>query len=404
MGDKKKGDKLSYFVHCLPRFHELIGKSGAVGVYDREKCLIHLNGTKVILPVKAGDPINKKGIVYQAMAEGRRVIRRFGRGSQQSHIGVSIPLKDGEGNAIGAIVASQPIRYDPIFDIVDTAEQIDARNLARRFPARQGQMEIDRLAESFNKMLERLEASFTLERETKEQMRRFIADASHELRTPLTSISGFLEVLLRGAANDPEQLYQALRSMYDEAERLKKLVDDLLYLTKLEQEPQAEFKEGYLDVLLREMEPQLRILAGNRKLDFEIQEQVKCSFDKDRIKQVILNIFHNAIQFTDPEKGQIRITLSRNDNDARIAFQDNGPGISNKHLPNIFNRFYRSDSSRTRKKGCSGLGLTIAKSIVDLHGGSITVTSKKGEGSPFYVRLPLKPKPPAQEAPPASAN
>jgi signal transduction histidine kinase len=397
-----QGDRISYFVHCLPRIHELIGNSGAVGVYDREKCLIHLNGSKVNLPVKAGDPINKKGIVYQAMAEGRRVIRRFGRGSHQSHIGISIPLKDGEGNAIGAIVASQPIRYDPLFDIVDTAEQIDAGNLARRFPARQGQMEIDRLAESFNKMLERLETSFTLERETKEQMRRFIADASHELRTPLTSISGFLEVLLRGAANDPEQLYQALRSMYDEAERLKKLVDDLLFLTKLEQKPRAEFKEGYLDVLLREMEPQLRILAGSRKLAIDIEEQVKCSFDKDRIKQVILNLFHNAIQFTDPKKGRIRIALTRNNNDAQISFQDNGPGISNKHLPNIFNRFYRSDSSRTRKKGGSGLGLTIAKSITDLHGGSITVTSKKGEGSTFHVRLPLQPDSPAPSDPPTS--
>jgi len=147
-------DNIEYFVHCMPRFHELIGKSGAVGVYDREKCLIHLNGTKVVLPVKKGDPINKKGIVYQAMKEGRRVIRKFGREPNTSHIGISIPLKDENGEPIGAIVASQPIRFDPLFDIVDTAEQIDAGNLTKRFPSRQGQMEIDRLAESFNKMLE----------------------------------------------------------------------------------------------------------------------------------------------------------------------------------------------------------------------------------------------------------
>jgi len=102
----------------------------------------------------------------------------------------------------------------PLFNMVDTAEQIDAGNLDRRFPTRQGQVEIDRLAESFNGMLERLEASFEAERETKEQMRRFIADASHELRTPLTSIHGFLEVLLRGAANQPEQLHKSLKSMH----------------------------------------------------------------------------------------------------------------------------------------------------------------------------------------------
>ena len=151
-------------------------------------------------------------------------------------------------------------------------------------------------------------------------------------------------MLLRGAANDPEQLYQALRSMYDEAERLKKLVDDLLYLTKLEQEPQAEFKEGYLDVLLREMEPQLRILAGSRKLAIDIEEQVKCSFDKDRIKQVILNLFHNAIQFTDPKKARSG-SPGRNDS-VRIAFRIT-PRISNS-TP-ISSTFYRA-ILRTRKK------------------------------------------------------
>ncbi|MDY6825596.1 MAG: HAMP domain-containing sensor histidine kinase [Bacillota bacterium] len=392
-------DNIRYFVHCMPRFHELIGKSGAVGVYDREKCLIHLNGTKVVLPVKEGDPINKKGIVYQAMKEGRRVIRKFGREPHTSYIGISIPLKDENGEAIGAIVASQPIRFDPLFDIVDTAEQIDAGNLAKRFPSRQGQMEIDRLAESFNKMLERLETSFAVERETKEQMRRFIADASHELRTPLTSISGFLEVLRRGAADDPEQLYQALTSMYDESERLKKLVDDLLYLTKLEQKPQIELREGSLDALLFDMEPQLRILAGKRKLHLDVKPNIRFNFDRDRIKQVILNLFHNAIQYTDPKKGFIKITLIKKNSGVQLTFQDNGPGISKKHLPNIFNRFYRSDSSRTRKNGGSGLGLTIAKSIVELHGGNISVTSRRGEGSTFYVWLPLKP--PVQKLLPA---
>ncbi|MEN6462484.1 MAG: histidine kinase dimerization/phospho-acceptor domain-containing protein, partial [Syntrophomonas sp.] len=118
----------------------------------------------------------------------------------------------------------------PLSNMVDTTEQIDAGNLDRRFPVQQGQIEIDRLAESFNGMLERLEASFTAERETKEQMSRFIADASHELRTPLTSIHGFLEVLLRGAANQPDQLDKALTSMYGESKRLIKLVQGLLLL------------------------------------------------------------------------------------------------------------------------------------------------------------------------------
>lgn len=277
----------------------------------------------------------------------------------------------------------------PLFNMVDTAKQIDAGNLARRFPTRQGQMEIDRLAESFNGMLERLEASFAAERETKEQMRRFIADASHELRTPLTSIHGFLEVLLRGAANQPDQLNKALKSMHGESERLNKLVHDLLLLAKLDRTPHIDLTEGLLDAVIREMEPQLRILAGNRRLILQIEPNMKCKYNTDKIKQVILNLFHNAVQQTDPEKGHIQISLLGKSNGVQLSVQDNGPGISDSHLPHVFDRFYRSDSSRTRKYGGSGLGLAITKSIVDAHGGTISVESKEGEGCTFNIWLPV---------------
>jgi two-component system OmpR family sensor kinase len=276
----------------------------------------------------------------------------------------------------------------PLFNMVETAEQIDAGNLAKRFPTRQGQMEIDRLAESFNGMLERLEASFQAERETKEQMRRFIADASHELRTPLTSIHGFLEVLLRGAANHPDQLHKALKSMYGESARLNKLVHDLLLLAKLDRTPHMELAEGFLDTVVLDMEPQLRILAGNRKLSLSIESNLKCKYDPDKMKQVILNLFQNAVQHTDPEKGHIQISLTGEKGGVQLTVQDNGPGISEKHLPHVFDRFYRIDSSRARKNGGAGLGLAITKSIVDAHGGTIRVNSKEGEGCIFRVWLP----------------
>lgn len=276
----------------------------------------------------------------------------------------------------------------PLSNMVATAEQIDAGNLARRFPTRQGQMEIDRLAESFNGMLERLEASFAAERETQEQMRRFIADASHELRTPLTSINGFLEVLLRGAASQPDQLQKALRSMQSESARLNKLVHDLLLLAKLDRAPNFELAEGSLDTLILEMEPQLRILAGNRKLSLCLEPDMRCKYDPDKIKQVILNLFQNAVQHTDPEKGYIQISLYGKNKGVQLSVQDNGPGISAVHLPHIFDRFYRSESSRTRKYGGAGLGLSIAKAIVEAHGGTISVVSQEGKGSTFHVWLP----------------
>jgi two-component system OmpR family sensor kinase len=238
-------------------------------------------------------------------------------------------------------------------------------------------------------MLERIHISFEAEREAKEQMRRFIADASHELRTPLTSIHGFLEVLLRGAAdNNPEQLHASLESMLGESTRIKKLVEDLLMLAKLDRAPQLNLKETRLDMLIREMEPQLRMLAGTRKIGFDLTADVKGLYDPDKIKQIILNLFHNAVQHTDHENGEITLILTKDRQHLALKVKDNGPGIAEEHLPHVFERFYRSDSSRTRKYGGAGLGLAITQSLVEAHGGSITVQSKIGQGCMFEVLLP----------------
>jgi len=178
--------------------------------------------------------------------------------------------------------------------------------------------------------------------------------------------------------------------MHSESGRLTKLVHDLLLLSKLDREPRIELKEGFLDNVIQEMEPQLRILADGRKLDLSVEPNMKCKFDMDKMKQVVLNLFHNAVQHTDPEKGHIRISLCGKNNGVQLSFQDNGPGISADHLPHVFDRFYRSDSSRTRKYGGAGLGLAITKSIVNAHGGTINVESQEGEGCIFHIRLPAQ--------------
>jgi two-component system OmpR family sensor kinase len=136
------------------------------------------------------------------------------------------------------------------------------------------------------------------------------------------------------------------------------------------------------------MEPQLSILAGHRELSLNISSGMKCQYNTDQMKQVILNLFQNAVQHTDPENGHIRISLTEKDNEIELSIQDNGPGISKTNLPHVFERFYRSDSSRTRQYGGSGLGLAITQSIVDVHGGTINVISKENEGCTFRVRLP----------------
>lgn len=276
----------------------------------------------------------------------------------------------------------------PLSKMVRAVKKTNAGNLEDRLPVDQGQEEIDHLAVSFNEMLGRLEISFEHERETKEQMRRFIADASHELRTPLTSINGFLEVLLRGAASRPEQLYKALNSMHSESKRIIKLVEDLLLLTKLDRAPELLASESNLSKLIVEMEPQLKVLAGDRTIHFNIAEDVIGLYEPDKLKQVILNLFNNAVQHTDPLSGFIKLSLSVSDRFAKLSVQDNGSGISEENLPLIFDRFYRTDVSRARRTGGAGLGLSITQSIVEAHGGRIEVESQLGTGTVFCVYLP----------------
>lgn len=276
---------------------------------------------------------------------------------------------------------------NPLSRMVETVERTDAGNLAERFPVMQGQQEIDRLAESFNGMLERLEDAFQAEREAKEQMRRFIADASHELRTPLTSIHGFLEVLGRGAADNPQQLHAALSSMHGESKRMKKLVEDLLLLAKLDRKPELHLQETRLDQLLHEMEPHLKMLAQGRKVFFQ-SAPLLCRCDPDKIKQVIYNLFLNAVQHTNPDRGQIHVTLDRAADHAVLLVRDNGTGIPKEHLPHLFERFYRIDESRTRQQGGSGLGLAITQSIIAAQGGSLSVDSTVNLGSEFRAEWP----------------
>lgn len=292
---------------------------------------------------------------------------------------------------IGGLLLFLPILKKtlvPLSSTVDKVGSIDAGKLDERLPVHQGQTEIDRLSVSFNGMLERLQSSFEAEKEAMEHMRRFIADASHELRTPLTSIHGFLEVLLRGAAAQPEQLEKALKSMYGESERINKLVQDLLLLAKLDRSPTFHMKVEALDSVIVDMEPQLRLLAGDRKVRFKIAPDVFIPFNQDKIKQVILNLFHNAVQHTDPLGGVVEVSLDRSGNGAVISVKDNGSGIPEEHLSHLFERFYRVDTSRARKHGGSGLGLAITKSIVDLHHGAIKVESSAGSGSVFRIWLP----------------
>ena len=306
------------------------------------------------------------------------------------HISLSIIILI-MGTILGIAIFNRTLK--PLYNITDTVEGIRVTDLDTRLIEENGQLEIDRLSKSFNIMLSRIQESFQKEQNIKEKMRRFISDASHELRTPLTSIHGFVEVLLRGAAKNEKQLDLALNSILIESERLTKLVSDLLILTRLDQQPVIEIKSENINDLIQEIHPQLQILCKKRKLKLEVEENIKVDINRDQIKQVIFNLIQNAVLHTDENKGVIVIsTYTKKLNDesyAVLKISDNGTGIPEEHIIKIYDRFFRSESHRSREHGGYGLGLSIVKSIIDSNGGKIDVESELNIGTTFFVYLRL---------------
>jgi heavy metal sensor kinase len=265
-----------------------------------------------------------------------------------------------------------------------------AGDLSRRIPfSGSRQDEIGQLVEAFNQTLSRLEQLFTAQR-------RFLADVSHELRTPLTVIKGNVGLVRRYGAADEE----SLAGIEQEVDRLTRLVGDLLLLAQAETgKIPLDLQPVALDTILLEVYQQLRVLAGDRlQVKLVDIDQVQVSGDRDRLKQVLLNLGGNAIKYT-PPGGIIQLGLYQTETQARLVVSDNGPGIPAQDLPHIFERFYRGEKSRTRTRdtGSYGLGLSIAYWIIQNHCGRIEVDSKEWQGTTFCIWLPLdKPAPPAQ--------
>lgn len=293
------------------------------------------------------------------------------------------------GSILGKIIFKYTLK--PLHNVTNTVEKINIEQLNTRLPLETGQLEIDKLSNAFNNMLERIEVSFEKEQYIKEKMRRFISDASHELRTPLTSIHGFVEVLLLGAAKSEKQLNLALNSILIESERLTKLVNDLLLLTRLEQKVQMEIGTEDIGDIIKEVSPQLQILCGERKVELQLKNNVLVKVNRNQIKQVIFNLVQNAVNHTDKNTGTINISIDSSnkfsDNFVVLKIKDNGTGIPKEHIDEIFERFFRSEVHRSRKHGGYGLGLSIVKSIIDAHDGKIEVDSELGVGTSFFIYL-----------------
>ncbi len=223
-----------------------------------------------------------------------------------------------------------------------------------------------------------------------DEQSRFITDASHELRTPLTSLKTELEVNLRDENLDLKQVRQLLKSNLEEVNNLQYLSDNLIKLTQYQKGSEATIEEVNLKEIAESAEKKVANLAKGRNIF--IENRIKDSVitgDKQSLLEVFVIFLDNAIKYS-PEKKTVTLASRKTDHSIEISFKDAGVGIDEKDIPHLFDRFFRADKSRTKGEvGGYGLGLSIAKQIIEKHGGSIGVESQVGKGTTFTVRLPV---------------
>lgn len=275
----------------------------------------------------------------------------------------------------------------PLRDVERTAGAIAAGDLDRRVPAWPRTTEVGQLAHALNTMIGQLQTSVESARSKEEQMRRFVGDASHELRTPLTSVRGYTELYRSGATDDVELV---LTRIDDESRRMSLLVEDLLALTRAEGS-RLELKTVDLLELSLSVASSARAAFPGREVCVknETSSVPVIEGDASRLHQVLLNLISNGLTHGGP-KARVTVSLRLDGDDVVVDVSDDGRGMPPEVAEKVFERFYREDASRSRASGGSGLGLAITKSLVEKHGGTITVTSEEGVGSVFTIRLPRK--------------
>jgi heavy metal sensor kinase len=293
---------------------------------------------------------------------------------------ISIPTSIGVTIIMGYFMARKTLK--PVDQIRRAAVKISSSNLDERIDIKGRKDELGRLAETFNAMIARLKDSF-------QRINQFSIDVSHELKTPLTILKGETEVVLRKDRNN-EEYKNLLQSNLEEIDRMARIIDDLLLLSKADRK---DMKLNIENISLRDLVANvcmsMKIFADSKEITLVVDElaDVRLIGDELKLRRMLWNIMENGIKYT-PKGGVVNISSYTNNGFVCVNVTDNGMGISGEDIKYIFDRFYRADRSRKRESG-SGLGLSISKWIAEAHKGTIEVTSQLSKGSQFLIKLPI---------------
>jgi signal transduction histidine kinase len=271
----------------------------------------------------------------------------------------------------------------PLRDMAQAARRMETGDYTQRVHT-SSRDEVGQLAQAFNRMSAELDQLERLRRD-------LVANVSHELKTPISALRAHLENLLDGVERpDPE----TLQVMLAQSERLGRLVDQLLDLSRLESgDVPLHREEVALAPLVSQVLSEIEVAGAGRSVELEraVPEDLPAVYaDRERIHQVLFNLLDNAVRFT-PAGGRVTVSADRHDGSVDVHVADTGPGIPPEHLPRLFERFYRADPARSQKEGGTGIGLAIARSVVEAHGGRIWADSSPGQGSVFTFELPVAP-------------
>ncbi|MGZ6540110.1 MAG: HAMP domain-containing sensor histidine kinase [Bacteroidia bacterium] len=279
----------------------------------------------------------------------------------------------------GFFLANQLLK--PVRDLASAMKRIKENGFQERMEVYKQKDELTELTNVFNEMMDEIEKSFL-------QQKQFVEDASHELRTPLSILEGHLSLLNRWGKKDPLILDESLEASLQELSRLKKLIIELLELTRAENPRILSGEKANLPIILRKLVKNLELIHPDFLFTVELSQHFpQIAMSEQHLQQILIILLDNSIKYSQENK-TIVISAKQKENTVLLTVSDRGIGIPTEHIPEVFNRFYRIDKARSRENGGTGLGLSIAKRLIEKNNGTISIESKEGVGTKVNIVLP----------------